>query len=438
MTSHTGVQEDDGTFQRPDLDDIVERKETVAKDHFGADVDLSQGSPVKQIIDVVASEHDHIWQTLEEVYYSAYFEHAYEDQLNKLLAIASITRKRRRGATGVVTFSTNIANDENTIIPEGTRVTTQETDDRPQIPFRTEEPATLPAGAHEVSDVPIRALEPWETDLSEEWLGGTTNVAANTITEFETPVNRVENVTNPYPTGQASREEGYSFIQGRDRETDAELRDRFRQQYGHSAHATLDGIRANLLDVNGILNAGMEENVSMDNNTGSGGLPPKSFRATVFGDAPDDTIAQAIFDKRPAGIQSYGETSGTAYSNTQETFSERWDWADEVHIHVSVELKHNDDYPADGNLEVENRLVREIGGETAGGTQYTGLGMGDDVIYDILHSIVMAVPGVWTADVRIGTDDANLGTDDITVFSNETAMTHVDSIDVFNTLEERG
>lgn len=432
-----GVQDDDGTFVRPDKDDIVDRKESLAEEHFGVDVDLSQGSPIKQIIDVTVEEHHHIWQALEETYYSAYFEHAYENQLDKLLGIASITRRPRRGATGVVTFAVNTANERDVVIAAGTRVATEETEERPSIPFKTEEPATLEAGRRTVTDVPIRAVEPWETDIDEAWLGAETNVAANTITVFETPVSMVDDVYNPYPTGRASRDEGYSFIEGRDRETDHELRERFRRKYGESAHATLDGIRANLLSEVGVLNVEMEENVTMDNNTGNGGLPPKSFRATILGDAPDGVIAQSIFDKRPAGIESYGEAAGAAQTEDGEEFTERWDWAEEAHIYLDVSVTHTSDYPSDGNLLVENRVIEKIGGETLAGDQYTGLGMGSTVVYDTIHSEVMDINGVWRVDIEMGTDPDNLSSDDVSVGENETAMTAPDSVNVFNTHEER-
>ena len=432
-----GIQDDDGTFQRPDLQDIVDRKEELAAEHFGPDVDLSQGSPVKQIIDVTAVEHEYMWKLLEEVYYSAYFEHAYEDQLDKLLAIAAIRRRPRRGATGEVTFSTNVANENDVVIPEGTRVATEETEDRPSIPFKTEEPATLNAGTRTVTDVPIRACEPWETDLGEEWLGSETNVASNTIVEFETPISNVDNVANPNPTGRASREDGFSYIQGRDRETDAELRERFRAKYGESAHATLDGIAANLLDLNGVKSVKMEENVTMEYQTGVGGLPPKSFRATVLGDVPNDDVAQAIFDKRPAGIQSYGNASGNAYSREEEPFGERWDWAEAEDIYIEADVTHTDDYPSDGNLQVENAIIRKIGGETVEGDEYTGLGMGSTVVYDTVHSEVMAIDGVWRVDLEMGTDPDDLDADDVEIDSGKSAMTDDGKVNVFNTHEER-
>lgn len=436
--AQNGVQDDDGTFIRPTLDEILERKKDKAVEVFGADVDLSQGSPIKQIIDTTAHEHDHVWKVMEDVYYSAYYAEAHGHQLDKLLSIASISRRPRRGATGMVNFSTLSANDDDVVIREGTRVSTVKSDDRPSIPFKTTEPARLEAGHSTVNGVPIRACEPWECDLDTQWLGEETNVAAGTITKFETPVHGVDTVTNPYPTGEASREEGYSFIQGRDRETDREFRNRFENQFGSEAYATLDALRANLLDHDQIRNVGMEENVTMQDNAGSsGGLPPKAFRPTILGDAPPREIAQIIFDRRPAGIQSWGAQSANAIDSDGEIRTERWDWAGETYIYVDANITHDGDYPQDGNLRVQNAIIEEIGGQTINDEEYMGTGMGDDVIYDLVHSAVMNVPGVWRAEIEMGKYSDDMAPRDVVINDGFTAITNYEDVNIFETRQER-
>lgn len=433
-----GVQDDDGTFIRPTLDEIINRKKDKAVDVFGADVDLSQGSPIKQIIDTTAHEHDHVWQLMEDVYYSAYYGEAHGVQLDKLMGIASISRKPRRGATGVVNFTTLSSNSEDVTIREGVRVATLKTEDRPSIPFKTTEAVTLPAGASSVNGVPIRACEPWETDLDPEWLGEETNIAAGTIKKFETPVRGVDEVTNPYPTGEASREQGYSFIHGRDRETDREFRNRFENQFGGEAWATLDSLRSNLLDHDQIRNVGMEENVTMNDNAGSsGGLPPKSFRATILGDAPPADVAQILFDRRPAGMQSWGLQSATAYDSDGNERTELWDWAGETYVYVDANITHDDSYPQDGNLRVQNAIIEEIGGTTINGDEFMGTGMGDDVVYDLVHSACMNVPGVWRADVDMGIVESELSSTDVVVNKGFTAITDYEDVNIFSTKQSR-
>lgn len=437
MSAQPGIQDDDGTFNRQVLDEIEEAVEQRAQEELGENVDLSQGSPIKQLLDVAIYEHEYTWQVLEDVYYAAYYGHAYEDQLDSLLALTQFQRLQRRGATGEVEFATRVANDERVNIPEGTEVATRETDDRPSIPFRTTEPAYLPAGSGATGGVPVRSCTPWECDVDVEWLGVETNVAAETITKFITPIEGVDTVTNPRPTGAASREQGYAYIEGRDRETDAEFRRRFEQQLGADAAASLDALRASALQLSGIRNADIEENTSMNDLTENGGLPPKSFRLTVLGGAHNDDIAQMITDTRSAGIESYGDATGESVTDDGEIREESFDWANEIGVYIEIDVTHDDNYPHDGNLRVENNVIDHIGGEDASGTTHPGLGMGEDVIYDLVHNEAMKVPGVWRVDVYLGAVPNPTGTSDIEIETLDTAMTSHDDVAIFNTVEER-
>lgn len=433
-----GVQDDDGSFQQETVEEIEQRFKDRAKDELGEDIDLSQGSPIKQLIDVVVLESEHVGQLLEDVYYSAYYGHAYEEQLDKLMALTQFDRIPRRGATGEVTFRTQTANNSDVIIPEGTRVATYETEDRPSIPFKTLEPARLPAGAGAVSDVPIRACAPWETDLGEQWLGEETNVAAGTIEKFQTPVTGVDHVTNPNPTGDQDREKGYSYIAGRDRETDAEFRQRYENEMGTNAAASLDALADSVAALDGVQNTDIEENVTMEDNRPSGGLPPKSFRLTVLGDLPNDVVAQEIVETRSAGIRSYGDASGTATTDDGTERTEHWDWANEVPIYVDVSVVHDDNFPGDGSLEIENNIISYIGGDTAEGEHYMGLGMGEDVLYDMVFKEAVNVSGVWQVDLEIGKSDQTGATSDLHIAELDTAMTYSDQINVFTEYKEKG
>ncbi len=437
-----GVQDDDGSFQRPSLDEIEQRFVDKAEEELGQSVDLSQGSPIKQIFDVVILEHNYLWQLLEDVYYSAYYGHGYEDQLDKLLALSQFSRIPRRAATGEVTFSVNTANPHDVIIPEGTRVASYETEDRPPIPYKTTEPVRLEAGHAHVANVPIRACEPWETDLDSEWLGKETNVAANTIETFQTSIAGVDEVTNPYPTGSQSREKGYSYIEGRDRESDKEFRERFENSMGLAANASLHALRSAVRNLDGVRNARIEENTTMiDNRDGSDPdlppLPPKSFRLTVLGDEHNDVIAQTITDTRSAGIESYGEDSGDSTVVNGDETEEYWDWAEQTEIYVDVTVTHDDEFPSDGSLDVENAIIDYIGGETAQEVYHDGLGLGEDVIRDMVFKQAMNVEGVWRANVEIGKDPAATGFSDIFIEDKQAAVTSPDSINVFTEYSDR-
>lgn len=427
-----GVQDDTGEFQRKKLQqierDIVQR----ARQELDEDVELSQGSPIKQLFDVVVLESERFWKVLEDVYYSAYYEDAYGKQLDRLLSLAMLERIPRRVATGEVVFGVNgAANDFDVTIPRGTRVSTEPTDDKPAIPFITTDAAVLEAGASQTDLVPVRAAEPWECDLSADWLGSETNVAANTITNFINPIDGVDTVTNPHPTGAYSFEEDYDYQRGRDRETDAEFRNRYEETLGENAAATLDAIRANVKNDPGVDAAFIEENVTMEDRTDEGGLPPKSFRLTVLGGFRND-IAQRIVESRPAGISSHGDIEGKAYTDDGEERTEYFDRATEIPVYVDVSVTTNQNFPDDGTKRIESAIIEYVGGTTADQTEHEGATMGEDIVYDLVYQAAMSVQGVFRAEVYMDTDedDGITSTADISVGKKEFARTSPGRINV--------
>lgn len=436
MSQNYGIQED-GEFERKFVGDIQSSLEKRAEAMFGENIDLSPGSPHQQLIDIASLELAHLWESLEGVYYASYFKDAYGVQIDRILSLAGVSRIPRRGATGEVKFTTNSPNDSDVTIPAGTRVSTDSTETTPSIPFRTTDSATLTAGDTEVTQVPIRALEPWEASVDAESLGTETNISSDSITNIDDPISGIDAVTNPYPTGgTGTRDDGssYDFVTGRDRETDSELKNRYRDSLSLGGSATLGSIEAAVYNTEGVDSSDIEENTSNTDNTDSGGLPPKSFRVTVLtnGANPDD-IAQSILETRSAGIQSYGNFSGTATLEGGEEYSEYYDEADDTQIYIDASLDVTDTFPADGDEQVKENILHYIGGIKNDGTSVSGLSIGNDVLYDMVFSAAMNVQGVRRADVKIGTSSSPSGTSDISIANGNVARTHDNNFTVSHT-----
>lgn len=419
-----GVQ-DDGTFERKHIDDVQDSLVEKLREEAGEDIDLKQSSPVKQLLDTVAIEVAGLWEAAEENYYASYYEDAFGDQLDKLLALAGMSRIPRRPATGEVEFRADPPNATDKTIPKGTVVTTEPTDSTPAIPFETVEQATLPAGQKAVT-VPVEAREPWETDVDETWLGEKTNVAANTITRLTEPLSGIDSVTNPQPTGDTD----LGFVAGRDRETDAEFKLRYENTFAKAGDATMNAVRSEIFNAaDDVVNVKMEENTTMTDETDSGGLPPKSFRATVLGGSPDD-IAQAILDSRPAGVRSYGSQSGTAETADGVTKTEYFERATQTDVYADVTVTAASTFPQDGPARIRDAVVRYVGGTDSEGLSFSGTGIGEDVIYDQVFAAVMSVTGVEQADVTLGTADNPTGTGNVSVGRTSVARTDSAWLDV--------
>jgi hypothetical protein len=132
---------------------------------------------------------------------------------------------------------------------------------------------------------------------------------ATTLTEISTPVVGLNAVINDFDA-----------IPGTNADNDAELRIRREQELRATGSGTIDSIRADLLGIaledesKPIQEAIILENVN--DTTDGNGLPGHSIECLVYDgvgqDCPDDTIAQTIWNSKPAGIQLYGGLTGNA------------------------------------------------------------------------------------------------------------------------------
>lgn len=118
------------------------------------------------------------------------------------------------------------------------------------------------------------------------------------------------NTLESYPAGIDSVFNRYDLDEGRDIETDDELRQRYLSGLSVTGKGTSDAVLAAVKRVPSVSDALIVENVTetLDNTTG---LPAKSFEVIVVGGTEDD-IAQAIWDSRPLGIRAVGSYQGTA------------------------------------------------------------------------------------------------------------------------------
>lgn len=407
-----GVQ-DDGSFERKHVDTIREDLKRVFKNELGEDIELRPSSPIMQIIDAAAVELARQWAAAEGAYYASFYQDASGEALDKQLALAGFSRIPTRPATGEVEFSRTDAAPSDITIPAGTVITTERTETRPRIPFETTEGATIAEGSMSAT-APVEGLKPWQTDLDESWLGEETNVAGGTIVRFEDPVSGVDAVTNPEATG----DESLGYTEGRDKETDAEIKLRYENSLADGGAATVQAVKSGVYNHSDDIVSVKVEEVRDSTNDEYG------VRVIIL--APgvaDDVVAQAVLDSRAGGLESFGASTGTGTLDDGTQKTESFDRATEKTIEVDATLTTSSTYPDDGATTIEDKLIRYIGGVASDGLDYPGLEIGEDVVYDQVFRRAMELQGVVEADVSIGESGTALGEANVAVANDEAART---------------
>ena len=201
----------------------------------------------------------------------------------------------------------------------------------------------------------------------------------STLTQIDTPVFGWSSVTNPSVAALGSNVE-----------TDTAFRIRRRRSVSIAGSGTVDAITANILDVTGVTDAFVVENRTFA--VDSDGRPPKSFEAVVTG-GDDAAIGQVIWDRKPAGIETFG-TIVTAPLDSQSVarvvnFSrpiQIW-----VHLEIDYTLYLEEIFPGNGEAAIAQAA------SDAGNL----LGINEDVILQRLQGpIYDAVAGIGTLAIR--------------------------------------
>lgn len=271
------------------------------------------------------------------------------------------------------------------------------------------------------------------SDSSDISISSITYISADSVSDYASAssveisgvVAPSESVTGIITTtsGWVSTSNTASYIVGRETETDTELRARLLVSQQASSKGTLEAIIDSLNNVAGVSSATVAENVTMVDNTGSGGLPPKSFEAVVQGGLDGD-IGLAIWEAKPAGIESYGDTpevivdsegeNQTVYFTRPTIFETEWT--------ITWETAPGASTPLDVETTIQTAVVSYV----------DSLGVGVDVIpsavypliYDALAGIIVTLievrelsTGSYVTDVLPVSSDsfANAETGNISV-----------------------
>lgn len=245
---------------------------------------------------------------------------------------------------------------------------------------------------------------------------------ANTLGNIPIPLGSLTTIRTPV-SGWISVFNDQAGLTGRDLETDEQLRIRRSLSLRRAGSATVEAIRARLLDVPGVTSASVREN---DNINTVNGLPPKSFEALVIG-GDDLDIGNAIWRSKPAGIEPFGNTEVTITDVEDVEHLIKFSRPVSLFIYVKITITkdNSNSYPSTADEYIKEGIVKQI----------NNLGVGKNVIYQAFYQTIYSIPGIQSAVIEVGsTIDENivptLSTANITVSPSQAAVTDVNKITV--------
>jgi uncharacterized phage protein gp47/JayE len=431
-------------------------------------VDTSDSSALGRLISLAAPSEADLWEAAQEVYAAFDPNSATGIALDNIVALGGLTRKEQTFTTSSIL----VAGDTNTLIPVGQTVSSSTTGEQfttvgaislspsnasgitvsvvtlqdstaytitytntttsNTITYTSDGSATVPeilsglqsviAGAHPSltatvvgTTVVIDRNDIFQTvnfttsvnlginkvrTVSEVIAvnSGPIQQPANTIDTILTPMLGWDNVNNPT-----------AATPGTDRETDEELRLRFRIGKFDRATNTLDAIYSALINLDNVSEVTIYENDTsvVDGN----GVPAHSFLPIVSGGLSTD-IANAIWDNKPIGILSYGNTTVSISDVQGFPHDISFSRPDPIVVYISMDITTDVDFPANGNDAIRSALIEYFS---------SNFGTGDDVIYSRLYTPINSIPGHQVNTLFIGTAPSPVGVSNIVIAFDEVA-----------------
>jgi len=392
LTNNWGLTE--RGFHRPLYGELLEGIEAKAREIFGAGINLTIRSPLGLFLRIFAWMLNLLFGTIENVYNSRFVDTAVGTSLVNLGRAIGMRLLAAAPAVG----SLDISGEDGTTIPPGWLASRQD-----GVQYITLASGTIADGT---VIIPARAIS----------LGPIGNTAEDMITVIVNPnvIPGIEYVTNDAP-----------FSGGRNTETDAEFRARYYASVDLPGGVNVDAIAAAIMnDVNGVYSAIGDENYT-DAEDPVSGLPPHSFEIVVYGGTSEE-VAQKIYALKPAGIQTFGNTTLQVFMANGRLTDISFSRPDTVNVWVKITdlVIDPQTFPSNGYDLIAQALVGFIGGDARG-----GLVVGQDVIFQRLPAVIFgSTSGIIDFHHFLSIDGVMFSVTNIEIGSRQKAIANTGSV----------
>ena len=373
-------------FKRRTYDEILDDKIQKAKELFGEDINTDENTPLGKFIRINAYEEALISEDMELVYYSIFPNTASGVSLDRLCAFVGITRNHATPARYLV----SLTGTEGETVPYGFLIGTES-----GIEFYNTKSETI----NEKGNVLC------EFECTQNGTIG--NRLADEITQIIETVPYIDEIDKNNPPYRTER--------GEEEESDYSLRKRFEAARVGLGTANIPSIISEITKIPSILSVGIVENSTDE--TDSEGRPPHSFECYINStdyQSHKKEIAEAIFNKKPLGIQTHGSVSQTVTDVTGGEHTIKFSPTTKVTVYVKISIKTDSSYGGDDSTDEIKTKVEEY---------IDTLGVGADVILSQLYSRIYSVTGVTeVSTLQLSQNGSTWGTSNITVNSHSVAM----------------
>lgn len=368
-------------FTRRTFDEILNDKIAKAKELFGEDIETSELTPLGKFIRINAYDQALTEEEAELIYYSIFPNTAIGTSLDRLCVFAGI----KRNAATKSQYTVTLTGSAGETIPSGFLVGTES-----GINYSTMEDVTISESG--TVEVAVECVENGEIG----------NVVVQAINTIVNPSADVESVI------------GTKLItKGEETESDYELRKRFNEAKEGLGSCNEVAIKAALLRVPTVTHAGIIVNETDE--TDEAGRPPRSFECFVNGGNDyHEEIAEAIFDKKPLGIKTYGTVAQQHIDDGGYSHIINFSHTTNAPVYVRIAIKTSVEFEGNtGKREIKQNLE----------TYIDNVGIGNSVILSSLYGQIHKVTGVEeVTELLLSTDGSSWSTQNITVDKYENCV----------------
>ena len=354
------------------MEEILNAKIEKAKELFGEDINTEENTALGKYIRINAYDQYVVEELAEKIYYSISPTTAFGQSLDRLGWTVGMTRNAATPSRYIV----GVTGKAGEIVEFGFLVGTET-----ELHFYNTADTVI--GEDGTCEILVECVE----------AGIIGNVSASEINQIVNPVAAVHTVI------------GISLVEvGADKESDYDFIKRFeivREGKGSCNEASIVSALANIPTVHGayiVSNESATETVD--------GIPPKTIACFVNGGAKyPQEIGEAIFDKKPVGVGTYGDQSVMVAYGGLTDYTVNFSYAKEIDVYVSIELVTGADFEANGNQQIQNNIATFI--ET--------LGIGKTLVVTALYAHIYNVNGVTAAMVKVSKDGVTYDANDISI-----------------------